>query len=123
MKEACVSIWERVQPSHMPALDREICLNAEKDFSEKWNFPNCFACIDGKHIRIKCSAISGSFFYNYKHSHSIILQGVVDAKCRFRCTDVGAREAVMEEFSRSLCFTHVCNVTSHILASDQKLPE
>ena len=85
------SIWKNVQPIHMPALDREICLNAVHEFNERWDFPNCFGCIDGKHIRIKCPPKTGSLFYNYKQYFSIVLQGVADAKCRFLAIDVGAR--------------------------------
>lgn len=63
-----------VQPSHIPVIDKDICLKTERDFKEKWNFPNCFACIDGMHIRIKRPAKSGSPFYNYKQYFSITLE-------------------------------------------------
>lgn len=54
-----------------------------------WNFPNCIGAIDGKHIRIKCPASSGSMFYNYKHFFSIVLQGISDANCKFIAIEVG----------------------------------
>ena len=91
VQQVSESIWKNVQPIHMPALDREICLNAVHEFNERWDFPNCFGCIDGKHIRIKCPPTTGSLFYNYKQYFSIVLQGVADAKCRFLAIDVGAR--------------------------------
>ena len=91
VQQVSESIWRHVQPVYMPALEQEICLNAVKEFFERWNFPNCFGCIDGKHIRIKCPSKSGSLFYNYKQYFSIVLQGVADAKCRFLAIDVGAR--------------------------------
>ena len=32
----------------------------------RWNFPNCLAAMDGKHINTVASAGSGSLFFNYK---------------------------------------------------------
>ena len=44
-----------------------------KQFEERWNFPNCLGAIDGKHIILQPPATSGSFYYNYKHTYSIVL--------------------------------------------------
>jgi hypothetical protein len=43
-----------------------------------------------KNIRLKCPSNSGSIYYNYKHYHSIVLQGRADALYRFIAIDVGA---------------------------------
>lgn len=37
-----------------------------EEFAYKWNFPNCIAAIDGKHIRVRSPSNSGSLFHNYK---------------------------------------------------------
>ena len=60
-----------------------------KEYETMWNFPNCLGALDGKHIRIKQPAHSGSAFYNYKGFFSIILMALVDAKYRFLYVDVG----------------------------------
>lgn len=61
-----------------------------EDFFKKWNFPQCIGCIDGKHIRLRCPPNSGSFYWNYKHYFSIVLQAVADTQCRFLYIDVGS---------------------------------
>lgn len=44
-----------------------------KEFEERWQFPNCLGCIDGKHIRIIAPQDSGSFYWNYKGYNSLVL--------------------------------------------------
>lgn len=63
--------------------------NIASDFYNKWNFPNCIGCIDGKHIRMKCPKKTGSTYFNYKGYFSIVLQGVADAKYKFIAVEVG----------------------------------
>lgn len=61
-----------------------------EEFAYKWNFPNCIAAIDGKHIRIRSPSNSGSLFYNYKDFFSIVLLAMVDANYKFVAIDVGS---------------------------------
>lgn len=59
-------------------------------FFYKWNFPSCIGAIDGNHIVITCPPKSGSNYYNYKATFSIVLLAVVDDDYNFICIDVGA---------------------------------
>lgn len=89
-KDTCAAIWRNAQPIYMPYPNKHICAKSAENFKCKWQFPNCWGAIDGKHIKITCPANSGSLFYNYKQFFSIVLQGVADAFCKFICIDVGA---------------------------------
>ena len=59
----------------VPSTDAE-WLEISKKFEEKWNFPHALGAIDGKHVRIQKPKNGGSFYYNYKHTHSIILMAI-----------------------------------------------
>ena len=79
--------------------------NAEKEwirfverFNLHWNFPNALGAIDGKHITIQRPAGGGSIYYNYKHTHSVVLMAIAgpNYECFYaavgangRCSDGG----------------------------------
>ncbi|XP_055777489.1 uncharacterized protein LOC129854453 [Salvelinus fontinalis] len=74
----------------MPVPKEEDWRAIAAEFLERWNFPNCLGSIDGKHVVIQAPPCSGSQFYNYKGTYSVILLAVVDAIYCFHVVDVGA---------------------------------
>ena len=88
--ETCNTIWEVLQPKYMPTPDCKGWLKIAEDFEALWQFPNCIGSIDGKHITLQAPKNSGSQYFNYKHSHSIVLLAVVDAHYNFIVVDIGA---------------------------------
>lgn len=67
-----------------------------KGFEVRWNFPNCIGALDGKHVRIHCPASSGSLYYNYKGSFSVVMLALVDANYKITYMDVGSEGRVAD---------------------------
>lgn len=86
----CEALWRLLRPMVMPAPTKELWMKIEEDFKTQWNYPNCCGAIDGKHVVTDKPANSGSLFYNYKHTFSIVLMALVDANYKFITISVGA---------------------------------
>lgn len=65
--------------------------NVEYNFRESWNFPGFAGSLDRKHVIIRAPSHSGSDFYNYKNSFSIVPLAVAEANYNFLYLDVGAK--------------------------------
>ncbi|CAH1366277.1 unnamed protein product [Tenebrio molitor] len=90
VKEACAILWKTLCPLYIALpTAHEWQYNSEM-FFRKWNLSNCCGSLDGKHVVIQCPPHSGSLYYNYKHTYSIVLFGVCDANYIFTYVDVGA---------------------------------
>ena len=74
IKEVCKAIVENMRNIYLkvPSSNEEWRIIAEK-FERRWQFPNCIGAIDGKHIVMQPPGNSGSYYYNYKHTNSIVL--------------------------------------------------
>ena len=91
VKETTEVIWTELFKAgylKVPSSEDEWRKIAE-EFEEKWNFPNCVGAIDGKHVVMQAPARSGSFFFNYKKTQSIVLMAVVNANYEFTMIDIG----------------------------------
>ncbi|KAL4720393.1 hypothetical protein ACJJTC_002055 [Scirpophaga incertulas] len=64
-------------------------LQIAKDFERKWQFNHCLGAIDGKHVIIEKPPKSGTLYYNYKGTFSVVLLGIVNANYEFIYVNVG----------------------------------
>ena len=79
----------------VPKTETEWELIADNFYSQ-WQFPHCIGALDGKHVLIQQPTDSGSFFFNYKHSFSIVLLALVDANYKFLYVDIGCNGRVAD---------------------------
>jgi hypothetical protein len=74
----------------MPTPTRTTWSQIVNNFWDLWNFPNCIGAIDGKHQKIQAPPNSGSQYFKYKHSFSVVLLVLVDARYKFTVVDIGS---------------------------------
>ncbi|XP_015377071.1 PREDICTED: uncharacterized protein LOC107171345 [Diuraphis noxia] len=75
-------------PEVMPPPTEDRWEQIAQDFWMLWNFPNCLGTIDGKHVTIQAPPNSGSNYYNYKKTFSLV-PGTVDVGSYGKNSDGG----------------------------------
>ncbi|XP_043247587.1 protein ALP1-like [Amphibalanus amphitrite] len=101
--DTCAAIVAVLGPEVLPAPTEATWRRSEAAFNQLWDFPNCVAAIDGKHVLIKAPANSGSEYFSYKKTFSTVLLAAVDGNYRFVYVSVGSagRESDGGIFGRS----------------------
>ncbi|XP_050447818.1 uncharacterized protein LOC126849729 [Cataglyphis hispanica] len=90
IQETCRVLAQVLQPIYLCLLTEEKWNNICTGFLESWNFSNCAGSFDGKHIEIQAPPNSGSLFFNYKKTFSIVLMAACDHKYMFTLVDIGS---------------------------------
>ena len=86
----CDALWRVLTPEYMRRpTSAEEWRRVSDGFCHMWNFPHCIGAIDGKHVVMQAPSHSGSTFFNYKGTHSIVLMDVCDANYCFTLIDIG----------------------------------
>ena len=124
LNEVPETIWNSLSPISVvfPGSPEE-WKRISKDFWNLWGFPLCLGAIDGKHCVINCPPNSGSTFYNYKGTFSLVLMAVADASYIFTYVDVGdyGRQCDSSVFSNTK-FGELLNKGNLSLPQDECLP-
>ena len=76
-----------------PSSEQE-WLEISKKFETRWNYPHALGAIDGKHVTIRKPSNTGSCYYNYKHTHSIILLAIAGPEYECLYADIGSNDRV-----------------------------
>lgn len=92
VQEVLASLRKHLVPIFLPEPTENQLKQTAEHFWNRWNCPNCFGAIDGKHVRIKAPQNSGSMFFNYKDYYSIVLLAIVDSNYKYIAVDVGSYE-------------------------------
>ena len=66
-------MWDILSGSYMKPSTKQDWISIEQSFYKQWSFPNCVGAVDGKHIVIQAPHNSGSQFFNYKGTFSLVL--------------------------------------------------
>ncbi|CAH2013161.1 unnamed protein product [Acanthoscelides obtectus] len=98
--------------------NQEEWLQIAKGFEKRWNFPHCLGSIDGKHCILQTPANSGSDYFNYKSTFSIVLLALVDYHNNFLFADVGCQGRISD--GGVFAHTSFCKT---LYAGTLKLPE
>ncbi|XP_063388799.1 uncharacterized protein LOC134674612 [Cydia fagiglandana] len=94
--ETCQAIFEALKDYIKVPETEEAWLKIAKEFETKWQFHHCLGSIDGKHILIEKPPNSGSLYYNYKGTFSIVLLGIVNANYEFLYINVGTNGSISD---------------------------
>ncbi|XP_063845422.1 uncharacterized protein LOC135091597 [Scylla paramamosain] len=78
IRDASKVIWEIFGPLFMAKPTTEDWKRIAKEFNSRWDFPKCLSAIDDKHIQIEKPRLSGSLYYKYKRTFSVVLLAVAD---------------------------------------------
>nr|XP_026499959.1 protein ALP1-like [Vanessa tameamea] len=89
--EVCDALYDALADYIKIPNTEQKWMDIKTGFQLKWNFPGCIGAIDGKHINLRAPACSGSEFYNYKKTFSIVLLACVDDDYSFTYIDIGAK--------------------------------
>lgn len=88
--ETCQVLVNKLMLEVMPLPTENKWREISQEFWRCWNFPNCIGSLDGKHVVIQALPNSGSLYFNYKKTFSVVLMALVDAHYNFIAVDVGA---------------------------------
>ncbi|CAH1967990.1 unnamed protein product [Acanthoscelides obtectus] len=94
--DTCVALYKVQQKYIKFPNSTEKWKEISKDFENRWNYPHCIGAMDGKHIDIIPPRNSGSYYFNYKGKHSMVLLAIVDANYRFLLVDFGTNGRVSD---------------------------
>lgn len=90
VEETCEALWTCLLNTYMKLPTENEWKTLAERFKNRWNFPNCVGAIDGKHVSFQAPPNSGSLYFNYKGTFSLVSMALVDADYYFVAVDIGS---------------------------------
>ena len=89
--ETCDAIWTSLKRMHYLDCPSNVSewKSVAQEFESRLNFPHAVGALDGKHVVMQALYNSGSAYFNYKKTHSIVLLAVCYTKYEFTMVDIG----------------------------------
>lgn len=81
---------EVLLPKYLKPPTEENYKSIAKGFLEQWNFPNCIGSFDSRHCIIQAPPRSGTLYFNYKKTFSVVLMAACDHNYKFILVNVGS---------------------------------
>ena len=95
MPHVCEVIYKTLKKDYLSLpLCEEDWLTLVENTNARWQFPNAWGAVDGKHVHLLHPPNSGSEFYNYKGFHSIVLMAIVGYDYKFLYVNVGCQGSI-----------------------------
>ena len=99
----------------------ETCIEIKIELN--FYFHTSLGAIDGKHVTIRKPSNAGSYYYNYKHTHSIILLAIAGPEYECLYADVGSNDRVNDSgVGNKSSLLHAIQNGSVKLPKDDALP-
>lgn len=78
--------------------------------AQSFSFPHCLGALDGKHVTILPPPHTGSEYYNYKNSFSIVLLALVDHDYCFMFAEIGSQGRISDGgvLNQSILWEKIC---------------
>ena len=124
VKQVCSAINKFMVPLYLrtPKTANEWKIVAN-NFEERWQFPHCIGAIDGKHLVMQPPPGACSKYYNYKHTHSIVLLAVAGPNYECLYADIGTNGRVSDGGVWGKCtLAHKCENEQNFLPEPECLP-
>ncbi|CAH1963709.1 unnamed protein product [Acanthoscelides obtectus] len=109
IREVCQALNEVLKDQVKMPTTAEEWLKIEKGFRTK--FPHFIGSLNGKHIVIDSPSHSGTEYFNYKKTFSIVLLALVDSQHKFIFADIGSQGRISDGgvFNNSLLWQKISN--------------
>ena len=87
--EFCIALKNKLLRKFISWPSPSTMVRYAQEFQDLHQIPYVVGAVDGSHIPIVAPRLHAADYYNRKGFHSILLQGVVSAKCLFWDFDIG----------------------------------